>query len=82
MNGDYQNFFTLREKYPKLKNLIAELLAAFFKNGDSFPPKFYIFGTYNQSDVATVLKDFGLPNNICTNCINIRKSNYTLISID
>ena len=63
---DYQKFFELRKKYPKNLDLISELMAAFFKNNDSFPDKFFINGTFDKNDVVVILNAFGISKVDCS----------------
>lgn len=78
---DYKKFFELRDKYPNLANLISELLAAFFLNKGHFPKQFYIYGSYSVEDVNTILKEFGITQDISALLLNLRNSPRTLITI-
>lgn len=56
----YEKFFTLREKYPKHKKLIGEIMQQFFFNKDALPSYFYIVGVYKTEDIRTILKELGI----------------------
>lgn len=76
---EYQKFFELRNKYPKLTPLISEIVSAFFQNNDSFPSNFFIYGTYDADDVTHILKEFGINSKILVSHVNIRKHEKTYI---
>lgn len=76
---NYEIFFTLRDKYPKHCQLIAELMSFAFQHNDSFSKTTYLNGNFKEDDVKFIFEKLNLPSIERVVSANLRSNNFTIL---
>ena len=62
----YLQFLELRDRYPKYKNLIADLMHEFMVHDDVLPRYFSFWGNYAKEDVQFIFNELGISTLECS----------------